>query len=391
MSASRVGLEKTGILMGALILAAAFLLPFVVVKPNRILQGQGRSLMESLPSWSGTALALAIVAVALLLVLRLPSGLKVMMTMAALAVTMLALGWAAETQLPPGNSYARISPGAGFWLLLFGLGLAAVDAIAKLRPPPQVRLLLLVVAAAAIGTILTSGILSNVSVVKEYTNRSDAFWAEMTRHAMLALGSMALAFLFGLPIGVLCHRVGWLRAAALNMLNILQTIPSIALFGLLILPLGWVAANIPGASAIGIAGIGVAPAFVALVLYSLLPVVANTVAGLDNVPREANDAARGAGMTNIQRLISIEFPLTFPSLLAAIRIVLIQNIGMATIAALIGGGGMGVFVFQGLGQSAMDLVLLGALPTVAMSFVAAVVLDALVDFSTSPGTEARSA
>jgi osmoprotectant transport system permease protein len=303
----------------------------------------------------------------------------------------LALGSAASAGLPPGNSYARVSPGSGFWLLLFALSLAFIDVIAKLKLSPTVRLMLLVIAIVAVGGIFASGILADISVMKEYANRADAFWAEMSRHAMLALGSMLVAFLIGLPLGVVCHRVSWLRAAALNMLNILQTIPSIALFGLLILPLGWVAAHIPGAAAIGISGIGTAPAFVALVLYSLLPVVANTVAGLENVPREANDAARGAGMTDLQRLFSIEFPLTFPSLLAAIRIVLIQNIGMATIAALIGGGGMGVFVFQGLGQSAMDLVLLGALPTVAMSFVAAIVLDALVDFSKAPGSEVRPA
>ncbi|WP_092999980.1 ABC transporter permease [Rhizobium sp. NFR07] len=377
--------------MAAFILAATFALPFVVIKPNRILQGQGRLLFESLPSWAGIGLTAALVAIALCLIVRLPSAMKLVLAMAALVATVLALGWAAHTQLPPGNTYARVSPGSGLWVLLFGLSLAAVDAIARLKPSPQFRLLLLVVAIAIIGGIFASGVLAEISVAKEYINRSQAFWAEMSRHATLALGSMVLAFVIGLPIGIICHRVSWLRAALLNSLNILQTIPSIALFGLLILPLGWVAANVPGASAVGISGIGVAPAFVALVLYSLLPVVANTVAGLENVPREANDAARGAGMTDLQRLVSIEFPLTFPSLLAAIRIVLIQNIGMATIAALIGGGGMGVFVFQGLGQSAMDLVLLGALPTVAMSFVAAIVLDALVDFSKAPGTEARSA
>ncbi|MNR78310.1 putative osmoprotectant uptake system permease protein YehY [compost metagenome] len=384
------GLEKTGVLMGALILVATFALPFIAVKPNRILQGQGRSLIEALPSVSGIALAAAMVIVAVCLLIRLPPLARLAIATAGLLAAILALGGAAHAGLPPGNTYARVSPGSGFWLLLFSLSLALVDVIARLRLSPAARLVLLVIAAAVIGGIFASGILADISVMKEYANRSDAFWAEMSRHAMLALGSMLVAFLIGLPLGVISHRISWLRAAALNTLNILQTIPSIALFGLLILPLGWVAAHIPGAAALGISGIGTAPAFVALVLYSLLPVVANTVAGLENVPREANDAARGAGMTDLQRLVSIEFPLTFPSLLAAIRIVLIQNIGMATIAALIGGGGMGVFVFQGLGQSAMDLVLLGALPTVAMSFVAAILLDALVDFSKAPGSEVRS-
>lgn len=387
----KIGLEKTGVLMAALILASTFALPFVVVKPNRILQGQGRALTDALPAGGGTILALALAVVAICLVLRMPAAVKFVIASGALAAVVLALGLAAHAQLPAGNAYARVSPGSGFWVLLFGLSLALVDVIAKRAPAPAVRLALLIVVIMAISAIFVSGILSDISVMKEYTNRSDAFWLEMSRHATLALGSMSLAFVIGLPLGVVCHRIAWLRIAALNTLNILQTIPSIALFGLLILPLGWVAAHVPGASTLGISGIGVAPAFVALVLYSLLPVVANTVAGLENVPRETSDAARGAGMTNMQQLVAIEFPLAFPSLLAAVRIVLIQNIGMATIAALIGGGGMGVFVFQGLGQSAMDLVLLGALPTVAMSFVAAILLDALVDFSKAPGTEPRSA
>jgi osmoprotectant transport system permease protein len=156
----------------------------------------------------------------------------------------------------------------------------------------------------------------------------------------------------------------------------------------LIAPLSWVAAHVPGAAAIGIRGIGTTPAFVALFLYSLLPVVANTVVGLAGVPREANDAARGVGMTERQRLFGVEFPLALPIILTGIRIVLVQNIGLATIAALIGGGGFGVFVFQGIGQTAMDLVLLGAVPTVAMAFAAAVILDAAIELSARKGRAA---
>jgi osmoprotectant transport system permease protein len=177
----------------------------------------------------------------------------------------------------------------------------------------------------------------------------------------------------------------------LNVLNIIQTIPSIALFGLLIAPLGWVATHVPGAASLGIRGIGTAPAFVALFLYSLLPVVANTVVGLAGVPRAANDAARGMGMTERQRLFGVEFPLAFPVILTGIRIVLVQNIGLATIAALIGGGGFGVFVFQGVGQTAMDLVLLGAIPTVALAFTAAIILDAVIEMTSTKRREAQPA
>jgi osmoprotectant transport system permease protein len=96
-------------------------------------------------------------------------------------------------------------------------------------------------------------------------------------------------------------------------------------------------------------------------------------------------------MTDRQRLFQIEFPLALPVILTGIRIVLVQNIGMATIAALIGGGGFGVFVFQGIGQTAMDLVLLGAVPTVTLAFAAAVLLDAITEMTNRVPNGARSA
>jgi osmoprotectant transport system permease protein len=184
-----------------------------------------------------------------------------------------------------------------------------------------------------------------------------------------------------LPLGLASHRVPALRNAILQGLGIVQTIPSIALFGILIAPLGYLAANVPLAAALGIRGIGAAPAFIALFLYSLLPVVANTMAGLSQVPADVIEAARGMGLSPRQRLVQIELPLAFPVILAGIRIVLVQNLGLATIAALIGGGGFGTFVFQGIGQTAIDLVLLGAIPTVALSFAAAIILDAVIDLT----------
>ncbi len=309
--------------------------------------------------------------------------------MVALVALAVLIGVAALYLTPESNNYARVSPASGFWLLLFAFALLAADALTRLQPTPMARIGALAIVAAAIWLLLSIGGWDGLSILKEYANRADSFWAEAGKHVTLALGSLAAAVVVGIPLGILCHRVDKLRDAVLNVLNIIQTIPSIALFGLLIAPLGWIAVNVPGAAAIGIRGIGVAPAFVALFLYSLLPVVANTVVGLAGVPRAANDAARGMGMTDSQRLFQVEFPLAFPVILTGIRIVLVQNIGLATIAALIGGGGFGVFVFQGIGQTAMDLVLLGAVPTVALAFAAAVILDAIIELSeTSKGRAA---
>jgi len=111
----------------------------------------------------------------------------------------------------------------------------------------------------------------------------------------------------------------------------------------------------------------------------LLPIVANTVVGLQGVDPSVRDAAAGMGLTRRQILTGIDLPLAFPVILTGIRIVLVQAIGLVTVAALIGGGGFGIFIFQGLGQTAMDLVLLGAVPTVFFAFSSAVILDAVID------------
>ncbi|MBZ9679702.1 ABC transporter permease [Mesorhizobium sp. B2-3-14] len=373
--------DKLGVVIAALAAYAAFLAPFATFRANRIVPGQARSIVEALPQAIGPLLLAIIVAAAIIALLKTPLVLRLAASVVTLVALALLIGVAGTFLTPAGNTFARVSPASGFWILIFAFTLLLADVLTRLNLSPSARVGVLVVAALAIGLLLISGRWDSLSILKEYSNRADSFWAEGSKHVTLALGSLLAAVIVGLPLGILCHRVESLRAGVLNVLNIIQTIPSIALFGLLIAPLGWVAAHVPGAAALGIRGIGTAPAFVALFLYSLLPVVANTVVGLAGVPRAANDAARGMGMTDRQRLFGVEFPLAFPVILTGIRIVLVQNIGLATIAALIGGGGFGVFVFQGVGQTAMDLVLLGAVPTVALAFAAAIILDAVIEMT----------
>jgi len=382
-------IDKLGVVIAALLAYGAFVAPFANFRANRIVPGEARTILEALPSGLGAALLVFVAVSLVVIVLKTPTLLRLVLGLAATLALALLIGLAARYLTPPENTYSRVAPASGFWLTSFAFVLLTADALTRLRLSPHARIALLAAVAAAAAGLLLSGAWDGLSILKEYASRADTFWLEASRHVVLALGSLAAATLFGLPIGILCHRVEALRAGVLNVLNIIQTIPSIALFGLLIAPLGWIAVHVPGASAIGIRGIGAAPAFVALFLYSLLPVVANTVVGLAGVPRDANEAARGIGMTDRQRLFGVELPLAFPVILTGIRIVLVQNIGLATIAALIGGGGFGVFVFQGIGQTAMDLVLLGAVPTVALAFAAAVVLDAATELSNSkPGRAA---
>ena len=383
--------DKLGVVIALLVAYGTLVAPFATWRANRIVPGEAKSNLAALPGGAGVVLIGLMVHAAAVSLLKTPALLRLVTAAVALAAIALFVGMAATHLTPPENTYARVSPASGFWILLFAYALLAADSITRLRPLPVVRVLLLLVTLGGAAVILTSGLWDGLSILKEYAGRADVFWLEAGRHVALALGSLFAAVVAGLPLGILCHRVEPLRAGVLNTLNLIQTIPSIALFGILIAPLGWIAVHVPGAAAIGIRGIGAAPAFVALFLYSLLPVVANTVVGLAGVPREANEAARGIGMTDRQRLFGIELPLAMPVILTGIRIVLVQNIGLATIAALIGGGGFGVFVFQGIGQTAMDLVLLGAVPTVVLAFAAAIVLDAIIEMTTPSKNQGRTA
>ena len=373
--------DKLGVLIAALLAVGWVFLPFALFRPNRIVAGEAVWAGEALPAAEALLLAAAVGVAMALAFWRVAAGWRLAGSLVALFALAMFVGRAAANLTPEGDRLARVSPGAGAWVLLLALALLCADALIRLRLSPWYRLTLVALAALAVAALLWSGTWDQLSILKEYESRAPVFWREAATHVFLAFGSVALAVVVGLPLGIVCARVRRLRAGVLNLLNIVQTIPSIALFGLLIAPLGWVGANLPGAAALGISGIGAAPAVVALFAYSLLPVVANTVVGLLGVPEGAVDAASGMGMTSRQRLFGIELPLAFPVILTGIRIVLVQNIGLATVAALIGGGGFGVFVFQGIQQTALDLVLLGAVPTVALAFAAAVVLDALVELA----------
>ncbi|GHA29680.1 ABC transporter permease [Devosia pacifica] len=380
---SFLAFDKLGVLI-ALIIVAGALMPFTIFRANRIVLGEGRSLIEALDPVMTLVLCAVLIAGFVVALWRVDTRAKLVVGFMVLAVLAINVGLSADYLTPEENNFSRISPGAGFWLLTFAFALMVADALTRLRFKAWTRLGILAAVAAAVAVLLWSGTLDNLSILREYATRADAFWQEARMHLLLAFGAVAIAILVGVPLGIFCYRTPSVRAAILNVLNIVQTIPSIALFGLLIAPLAWVALHVPGARAIGISGIGTAPALVALFFYSLLPIVANTVVGLQSVPEAANDAAKGMGMTDRQRLWAVELPLAFPVILTGIRIVLVQDIGLATIAALIGGGGFGVFVFQGIGQTAMDLVLLGAVPTVALAFAAAVVLDAIVEMVSTP-------
>ncbi len=365
-------------------LGAASGLAFVSVAPNRLLSGAGVGLfdvMGGLP-WPAQCLA-ALPAAGLLAAVRAPPQRRLWWAVLALAawalVGLFALaGREAAVRaaaLPP---LARVSLGGGFWMLALLAGLMVADALQRLRLPTGSRWAVWACLALPLALLLGLGGWDHLSLLKEYDNRSDVFAAAAWRHLQIVAAALVPALLIGLPLGLAASMRPGFAAPLFALLNVIQTVPSLALFALLIAPLAALAAWLPGW---GIQGIGLLPAAVALTLYALLPIVHNTAAGLQQVPAAAVQAARGMGMTPRQVFWQVQLPLALPVWLAGLRVTTVQLIGLAVVAALIGAGGFGALVFQGLASSALDLVMLGVLPVVALALVADAALAALAELA----------
>jgi osmoprotectant transport system permease protein len=175
-----------------------------------------------------------------------------------------------------------------------------------------------------------------------------------TEHLLLVLISILIAIIIGVPTGVaITRKPGWSKPI-LTFANIVQTIPSLALFGFLI-PLPF------------LGGIGATTAIVALVLYSLLPIIRGTFAGISGVDPAIREAGRGMGMTDAQLLFQVEFPLALPVIFSGIRVATVVGVGVATIAAAIGAGGLGMFIFRGVSMIDDRLILAGAIPAALLA------------------------
>jgi osmoprotectant transport system permease protein len=272
---------------------------------------------------------------------------ETVVALALLILIVLSAGAAATQVVTAGGQAVRVSLGAAFWIAALSVSLAAADGLSRLRVGSPAKALWGLVAAGVLAMLAGAGWLSDLSLAREFANRSDLFAAALTRHVVLVVSALVPACLIGAPLGLLAlRRPGW-SGPIFTTLNLVQTIPSIALFGLLIEPLTRLSDVFPGLRSIGVSGIGMAPALIALTLYALLPVARSVNAAFASVPAAARDAARGMGMSDGQVLRQVSFPLALPVLLSGLRIVTIQLIGLAVVAALIGAGGLDAFVFQG--------------------------------------------
>ncbi|TVQ39610.1 MAG: ABC transporter permease [Spirochaetaceae bacterium] len=366
----------------------ALLLPFIEFKPNRVAEGEAFHLWSIGLTWEPWLLA-AIVLTALLLGLsgegpRVRAG-KVAVGIALFAATLPAALRAGLILVTDQTPFGRVGPVSGFWVLVLATFLIVEGSLRTARYSPLLKGAIRALPPTIVILALATGGLDSFAMVQEYVNRADRFSQELVTHLRLAAGAVLAAVTAGVPLGLLAWKRRAFERPVFAAVNTIQTVPSLALFGLMIAPLALLSRQFPLLRAMGVQGIGTAPALIALTLYALLPIVRNTYTSLSVIPDAVIEAGSGMGMNRYQLLRLVEAPLSIPIILSGIRTSVVQAIGNTTVAALIGAGGLGVFVFQGLGQAAPDLIVMGVIPIIVLAVLVDRGLAVLIALVTPAG------
>ena len=203
-----------------------------------------------------------------------------------------------------------------------------------------------------------------MNIVNFFVRHQNEILQATVQHIWLVGIAMLLAVLVGVPLGITVTRHPWLSKPILGGANIAETIPSLALFGFL-LPVPWLGERADRL------------VIMALTLYALLPIIRNTSTGIEGIDAAVRQAARGMGMTQSQILWQVELRLAIPTILAGVRVATVLTIGIATIAAAVGAGGLGEFIFRGLAMVNNQLILAGAIPAAALALLADFILSLL--------------
>ncbi len=425
-------------------------LPWLLFRPNRLVQGDALAVWQLSGPWHWLALvAWALIGLSGLWRSSLRGYVGTALLVGAIAAIALTISSNAALLLSGAGEFARVSVSGGVWLMLLAIYIAAFGVGTEMKfAAPMVLLALL--------ATFVLGAYSRLGPAVEYAAVSDTFFTELLRHFALSIAAVIVAVVIGVPLALLAVRNSRLEGLVLGGAGLLQTIPSLALFGVLLAPLAWVGRSVsvgavlaiivigallsfaisrlpvsglsgvlpvrfalvgvtalvalpmlavliynalignlgglaafvqPAAllSSAGIRGIGAAPALVALTIYALLPIVVNTFVGMKSVPEGVIDAAKGMGMNQRQVFLRAELPIAIPAMLTGLRGATVLSFGLTTVAALIGGGGLGFFILRGVDANAPDLILVGAAPIVILALVIDALLRALSAVVTPKG------
>lgn len=370
-------MDKPQLVYGILATLALVFMNIVEVKPNRISSGEKLSAMEFL----GIEFYALILLGVIMVILSFSSmKWKSLITAGAGALLFVVLAFflgRAGLEATGGDSSLRITLSSGFYVILLSVYLIFGNLLGKQKANGKWIKSIAIISVGAFVLMIFLGVFDSYSIVKEYGIKQDQFAESFRIHLFLSLGSVLAGALIAVPLGYLAYRKEKLERAVMVPLSIVETIPSLSLFGILLIPLGQLG-NIGFFDMLGVSGIGWAPAFVALTLYTLLPIGRNTLVGFTSVNNSVIEAAQGMGMNRGEVFRKVLLPLALPIILTGIRVATVQTLGGAVLAGLVGGGGLGTFVFLGLGEASPDLILLGVIPIVFMTLISDNILKKII-------------
>ncbi|TFG45305.1 MAG: ABC transporter permease [Dehalococcoidia bacterium] len=372
--------------VGSVLGLSALLAGWFTLKANRLVQGDNFNIVGA-SGWSGALLLLALWLGCMGLSLRSRGRQRSYLALGIIAnvifvVIAFLTVFSASNLLDGTGASARVSMGGGVWLSLLAVYFIIFTSYRGLSGMRWRQLGVMLPGVAIFTVMLFTGAFDQLSVMREYITHQERFAQELGQHLFLVGASVIAAGSFGIALGIWAARRRKAEKYIFAVTNITQTIPSLALFGLMIAPLAFLSFQFPFLRELGIRGIGATPAIIALFIYALLPIVRNTFIGLRQIDRGVLDAGSGMGMSRGQLFRRIEVPLAAPLVLEGLHIASVQAVGLAAVAALIGAGGLGWFIFQGLGQAAPDMILLGTIPIIFM----AVIVDSLMRLVVSLGS-----
>jgi osmoprotectant transport system permease protein len=373
---------------GCIVGLCSLFLTWFTLKPNRLASGAGIALLD-IPSWYFAAII--IIAWLFCLVFSLVDNKRRNVILLGLGLNFIVImvslmaGSSSAGLLVNQPEIARVSPGPGLWTALIGTYIAIYSCRQRLQVSPIWQNIISWSGLFGLVIVIASGWMNTLSIMVEFNAQKAQFVQQLGNHCIIFAGSVVIGIIIGVPLGTWAHRNNIVEKPIFYIAGTLQTIPSLALFGLLIAPLAALTLAHPFLRDWGIGGIGSTPAIIAIVLYSLLPIARNTYTGLHQIEPAVINSGSGMGMTRFQVLRKIEIPLAAPLVLEGIRTASIQAVGNTAIAAIIGAGGLGLFIFQGISQAADDVVLLGVIPIMLLTVMVDVIMRLIIKLATPRG------
>jgi len=376
--------DRTMKWLGMALLTIGMLSPrFFIIRPNRIVDGV---LMGSLQALEGRFLLMILLCLVMLSSIfirnRSASGVACLaasvLAVAVLLLRAVALSGNLSSQQFSDNVTVlnpALSLSMGFYLMLIGLFFMVRASLLDLTKKRWSANLLAIGGFILFGIFLANtGRLDHISIYIEMSRNWSSILYELGRHLKLSLLSALVGLVISIGLGIWAYRRRNFENVIFKLINFAQVVPTLSLLALFMIPLTYLSNHFQWIKAMGISGIGFAPAFIVLVLYSLLPITSNILTSLKSTQPEVMESALGMGMTESQILWKVQFPLSIKPMFAGFRLATLQAIGNCILAGLIGGGGLGSLIFLGLAQSAPDMVLGASFMVVAVAAIADLML-----------------